>query len=99
MASGGSGADRLTVQGIELEVLRRGAGRTALLLHGFDTVDAEAPFLDLLGHHIEVIAPSSPGFGHSPRPRDFDMEARPEFLAATHRIRKLIFGGRVVRAS
>src|SRR5271154_1933092 len=72
MTSGGSAADRLTVQGIELEVLRRGAGRTALLLHGFDTVDAEAPFLDLLGHHIKIIAPSSPGFGHSPRPRDFD---------------------------
>jgi NitT/TauT family transport system ATP-binding protein len=34
-----------------------------------------------------------------PRPRDFDMEARPEFQAATHRIRELIFGGRRVRAS
>ena len=72
MASGRSAADRLTVQGIELEVLRRGAGRAALLLHGFDTIDAEAPFLDLLGRHIEIVAPSSPGFGHSPRPRDFD---------------------------
>ena len=72
MTSGQSGADRLTVQGIELEVLRRGAGPRLLLLHGFDTIAAEAPFLDLLGGHAELIAPSSPGFGHSPRPKDFD---------------------------
>ncbi len=31
-----------------------------------------APYLDLLARHAEVIAPSSPGFGHSPRPEDFD---------------------------
>ncbi len=72
MISGQNGADRLTVQGIELEVLRRGAGPPLLMLHGFDTIAAEAPFLDLLGRHAEIIAPSSPGFGHSPRPKDFD---------------------------
>ena len=65
-------ADRLTVAGIELEVLRRGAGRPILLLHGFDTIDAGAPFLDRLARHGEVVAPSSPGFGNSPRPKDFD---------------------------
>lgn len=68
----GMAADRLTVQGIELEVLRRGAGRPILLLHGFDTVDPRAPFLDRLADYGEVIAPSSPGFGNSPRPKDFD---------------------------
>ncbi len=72
MTSGQTGAGRLRVQGIELETLRRGAGRPVLLLHGFDTVDAEAPFLDLLGRHAEIVAPSAPGFGHSPRPKDFD---------------------------
>ena len=72
MTSGNSSADRLTVQGIELEVLRRGAGPRLLLLHGFDTIDPEAPFLELLGRHAELIVPSSPGFGHSPRPKDFD---------------------------
>ena len=71
MASG-SAADRLTVHGIELEVLRRGTGRPILLLHGFDTVDPEAPFLDHLARHGEILAPSSPGFGNSPRPKDFD---------------------------
>ena len=65
-------AGRLTVHGIELEVLRRGAGRAILALHGFDTIDPAARFLDLLSRHGEVMAPSSPGFGNSPRPKDFD---------------------------
>jgi pimeloyl-ACP methyl ester carboxylesterase len=71
MTSGGA-ADRLLVQGIELEVLRRGGGRPILLLHGFDTVDPQAPFLETLARHGEIIALSAPGFGKSPRPKDFD---------------------------
>jgi len=65
-------AERLSVRGIDLEVVRRGAGPPLLLLHGMQTVDPRAPFLDRLGRHVEVIAPSHPGFGHSPRPDDFD---------------------------
>ena len=68
----GAGADRLMVAGIELEVLRRGTGRPILLLHGFDTVDPEARFLEALARYGEIIAPSAPGFGNSPRPKDFD---------------------------
>ncbi|HEX5455480.1 MAG TPA: alpha/beta hydrolase [Stellaceae bacterium] len=64
--------ERITVNGIELEVLRCGRGRPALLLHGFDTVPPGARFLDLLGEHAEIIAPSSPGFGDTKRPADFD---------------------------
>jgi pimeloyl-ACP methyl ester carboxylesterase len=64
--------ERLTVNGIELEVLRRGAGRPVPLLHGMDTVYPSAPFLDLLGRETEIIAPSSPGFGNTKRPPDFD---------------------------
>jgi pimeloyl-ACP methyl ester carboxylesterase len=63
---------RMTVNGIELEVLRRGAGAPLLLLHGMDTVHPKARFLDLLGPHAEIIAPSSPGFGNTRRPPDFD---------------------------
>ena len=63
---------RLTASGIELEVVRRGLGRPILVLHGFQTVDPEARFVGLLARHGEVIAPSGPGFGHSPRPKDFD---------------------------
>ena len=63
-----SATERLSVAGLELDVLRRGAGRPLLLLHGFQNVDPRARFLDLLGRHAEIIAPSHPGFGHSPRP-------------------------------
>ena len=65
-------SDRMTVNGIELEVLRRGAGSPVLLLHGMDTVHPRAPFLDRLGRDAEIIAPSSPGFGNTKRPADFD---------------------------
>ncbi len=78
MAEGaGSGAgDRITINGIELEVLRRGpddaGGTPVLLLHGMNTVSPKARFLDLLGRDAAIIAPSSPGFGNTRRPADFD---------------------------
>ncbi len=73
----GSGDNgRIMAGGIELEVLRRGRGGAGripvVLLHGMDTVNPASRFLDLLGRHTEIIAPSSPGFGNSPRPEDFD---------------------------
>src|SRR5712671_5311302 len=64
--------ERMTVNGIELEVLRQGAGTPLLLLHGMDTVPPQARFLDRLGRDAEIIAPSSPGFGNTKRPTDFD---------------------------
>jgi pimeloyl-ACP methyl ester carboxylesterase len=72
MMSGKAESEWLNVRGIEVETLRRGAGRKILVLHGFQTIDREARFLDLLARHGEVIAPSNPGFGNSPRPKDFD---------------------------
>jgi pimeloyl-ACP methyl ester carboxylesterase len=68
MTNGG----RLRVRGIELEVLQRGSGRAIMALHGFQTINPDARFLELLGQHGEIVAPSGPGFGHSPRPKDFD---------------------------
>jgi len=65
-------AERLSVGGVELEVVRRGAGRPVLLLHGAQNVDPRARFLDLLGQHAEIVAPSHPGFGSSARPADFE---------------------------
>jgi pimeloyl-ACP methyl ester carboxylesterase len=65
-------AETMTINGIELEVLRRGQGAPMVLLHGMDTVSPQAPFLDHLARHVEIIAPSSPGFGNSKRPADFD---------------------------
>jgi pimeloyl-ACP methyl ester carboxylesterase len=61
---------------IELEVLRRRCPRagapTLLLLHGINPISPQAPFLDLLAGHGEIIAPSHPGFGQSPGPGDRD---------------------------
>ena len=71
-AVGSAAAERLSVGGMELEVIRRGAGRPVLLLHGMQNIDPRAPFLGLLGRRAEIIAPSHPGFGHSARPADFD---------------------------
>jgi pimeloyl-ACP methyl ester carboxylesterase len=68
--------DRLAVGPLEVEILRRDAKQpgapTFLLLHGINNISAEAPFLDLLAEHGEIVAPSHPGFGASPRPPDFD---------------------------
>lgn len=72
MTSRSPRGDRMPVADVELEVLRRGAGPALLVLHGFQTIDPDAPFLDLLSRHADVIAPSHPGFGDSPRPRDFE---------------------------
>ena len=64
--------ERMTIDGIELEVVRRGAGPPLVFLHGMQTIDPAARFLDGLGRRALVIAPSSPGFGNSPRPEHFD---------------------------
>ena len=56
----------LTVHGVTLEIVERGQGRPILWLHGEDGIDPGAPFLDLLAAHGRVVAPSHPGFGHSP---------------------------------
>ena len=66
-----SAAATLTVADLELEVLRRGSGAPLVLLHGFQTIDPQSPFVAHLERHAEVIAPSHPGFGRSPRPDDF----------------------------
>ena len=57
---------------VDLEILRRGVGRPLVVLHGLAPLDPKAPVLDLLAAHAEVIAPTHPGFGHAPRPNDFD---------------------------
>lgn len=64
--------ERRSVRGLELDLIRRGRGPTVLLLHGMAPVDPQAPFLDLLAAHAEVIAPTHPGFGHAARPDDVD---------------------------
>jgi pimeloyl-ACP methyl ester carboxylesterase len=65
-------AERTTIAGIGLEVLRHGTGRPIVLLHGMQTVSAKSRFLGMLAEHGAVVAPSLPGFGTSPRPENFD---------------------------
>jgi pimeloyl-ACP methyl ester carboxylesterase len=58
----------------ELEVLRAGGGHadSILLIHGVNPISPNAPFVADLAQTRNVIAPSHPGFGASPRPPDFD---------------------------
>jgi pimeloyl-ACP methyl ester carboxylesterase len=72
MANAPASAERLKVRDIALDVVRRGAGQPILALHGMQPIDPAARFLDLLAQRAEIIAPSHPGFGDSPRPADFD---------------------------
>jgi pimeloyl-ACP methyl ester carboxylesterase len=57
---------------MELEILRRGAGRPILIVHGVNPVPPNAAFVDGLAAHGSVVAPSHPGFGASPMPEDFE---------------------------
>jgi pimeloyl-ACP methyl ester carboxylesterase len=56
----------MTVHGVRLEIVERGQGQPILWLHGEEGLDPGSPFLDMLAAHGSVLAPSHPGFGHSP---------------------------------
>jgi pimeloyl-ACP methyl ester carboxylesterase len=56
----------------ELETLRIGEGRPILLIHGVNPIHPASRFLAKLAPHAELVVPSHPGFGASPRPPDFD---------------------------
>ena len=64
--------ERLTVHGIDLEVFRSGEGDPIVLLHGMRSFSSGSRFPALLAALGSVVAPSLPGFGGTPRPKDFD---------------------------
>ena len=66
MATHTSEAGLLTIHGVRLEVFDRGQGRPMLVLHEEDGLTLRAPFLSSLAAYGRVVAPSHPGFGHSP---------------------------------
>jgi pimeloyl-ACP methyl ester carboxylesterase len=61
-----------TVAGIQLEMIERGQGRPILWLHGEEGLDPDGPVLAALAAHGRVLAPSHPGFGHSPEAATLD---------------------------
>ncbi len=61
------------LHGVAVEVIERGQGRPVLFLHpGHPSgrLDAKAPVLELLSERARVIAPTHPGFGATPAPRE-----------------------------
>ena len=52
----------MQLQGIELEVDRKGAGQPLLLLHGGGGPIANMPFAEKLAEKFEIFAPHTPGF-------------------------------------
>jgi len=67
-----AGVQTIALQGIDLQVVRRGAGAPLLLLHGGDGSQGHLPFLQRLAERFDVIAPTHPGFAGSPVPEHFD---------------------------
>jgi pimeloyl-ACP methyl ester carboxylesterase len=64
--------EKYTLQGVEVEVARKGAGAPFLLLHGGGGSVIDQPFTDELAKQFEVIAPVHPGFNGSKVPDHFD---------------------------
>lgn len=61
-------AERVTVNGCAVEMLRGGTGETLLFLHGAGGINGWSPYLEALATRFSLIAPSHPGFGRSDTP-------------------------------
>jgi pimeloyl-ACP methyl ester carboxylesterase len=64
--------ENYTLQGVEVEVARKGEGAPLLLLHGGGGPIINQPFTDELAKKFEIIAPTHPGFGGTKAPDHFD---------------------------
>jgi pimeloyl-ACP methyl ester carboxylesterase len=62
----------ISVGDARLEVVECGQGRPVLWLHGEEGLDPGAPVLQALAAHARVVAPSHPGYGHSPEVDSID---------------------------
>lgn len=58
----------MKVGGVELEVEIRGSGAPLLFLYSEEQIEAGSALIDDLAKTYQVIIPSAPGFGRSPRP-------------------------------
>ena len=61
-------AERISVNGCSIELLRGGSGDSLLFLHGAGGIRGWAPYLNALAEKYDVLAPSHPGFGESDNP-------------------------------
>ena len=64
--------EKYTLQGVEVEVARKGEGAPLLLLHGGGGPVIKHPFADELAKYFEIVAPTHPGFGGTRAPDHFD---------------------------
>ena len=62
----------ITVSGVRVELIERGAGKPLLFLHPGIGIEPTAAVLDRLAARARVLAPVHPGFGRSEQPRSFD---------------------------
>ena len=60
--------ERFTLDGVTIDLWRRGAGNSLLFLHSGDGFASNDPFLNALARDHEVLAPWHPGFGGSDLP-------------------------------
>ncbi|MEE2996700.1 MAG: alpha/beta hydrolase [Pseudomonadota bacterium] len=61
----------MELQGLDINVVRKGSGKPLLLLHGGGGPIAQMPFADRLAERYEIIAPTHPGFNGSKIPKHF----------------------------
>ena len=59
---------KLSLSGVDLEIVEKGQGRPLLFLHPGDGLAPAAPWLDALAKGFRVIAPWHPGWGGSSLP-------------------------------
>ena len=62
----------MKLQGLDVEVARKGSGRPLVALHGGGGPIADMPFADRLAEKFEIVAPTHPGFAGSRIPDQFD---------------------------
>ena len=61
----------MKLQGLDIDVVRKGSGQSLLLLHGGGGPIAQMPFADRLAEKFEIFAPTHPGFNGSKIPKHF----------------------------
>lgn len=64
--------EKVSLQGVDVEIARKGSGTPFLLLHGGGGSVIDQPFTDELAKKFEIIAPTHPGFDGTKVPDHFD---------------------------